>query len=43
MKLSGMIVVMTISLVEFRESFKKGKGIDSIKDRFPEEIINKLF
>lgn len=28
---------------EFRESFDKGKGIASIKDKFPEEIINKLF
>lgn len=28
---------------EFRESFNKGKGIESIKDKFSEEIINKLF
>lgn len=27
----------------FRESFNKGKGVASIKDKFPEEIIKKLF
>ena len=36
-------IISFVFTEEFRESFKKGKGIDSIKDRFPEEIINKLF
>ena len=36
-------IISFVFTEEFRESFKKGKGIDSIKDRFPEEVINKLF